>query len=135
LLRAEGFTDIRYAKLASSAEVNDAIMQGRADIDAHFAAQWVSAIDSGGGISVLSGVHVGCFELFGDDRVRNIADLKGKSVGVSGSGASDHLFLAVMAAHIGLDPLTTSIGSQANRPHRSSSSRRERSTHSSAFRR
>jgi NitT/TauT family transport system substrate-binding protein len=80
-------------------------MQGRADIDAHFAPQWASAIDSGGGISVLSGVHVGCFELFGNDRVRNIADLKGKSVGVSGSGASDHLFLAVMAAHIGLDPV------------------------------
>jgi NitT/TauT family transport system substrate-binding protein len=105
LLGAEGFTDIRYTKIASSAEVNDAIMQGRADFDAHFAPQWVSAIDSGGGISVLAGVHVGCFELFGNDRVRNIADLKGKSVGVSGSGASDHLFLAVMAAQIGLDPV------------------------------
>jgi NitT/TauT family transport system substrate-binding protein len=105
LLRAEGFTDIRYVKIASSAEVNDAIIRGRADFDAHFAPQWVSAIDGGGGISVLAGVHVGCFELFGNDRVRTISDLKGKSVGVSGWGASDHLFLAVMAAHIGLDPV------------------------------
>jgi NitT/TauT family transport system substrate-binding protein len=104
LLRAEGFTDIRYTKIASSAEVNDAIVHGRADFDAHFAPQWVSAIDGGGAISVLAGVHVGCFELFGNDRVRNISDLKGKSVGVSGAGSSDHLFLAVMAAHIGLDP-------------------------------
>jgi NitT/TauT family transport system substrate-binding protein len=86
LLRAEGFTDISYTKIASSAEVNDAIIQGRADFDAHFAPQWVSAIDGGGPISVLGGVHVGCFELFGNERVRRITDLKGKIVGVEGWG-------------------------------------------------
>jgi NitT/TauT family transport system substrate-binding protein len=105
LLHAEGFTDIRYIKLTSSAEVNDAIMRGRADFDAHFAPQWASAIDGGGAVSVLAGVHVGCFVLFGNDRVHSISDLKGKSVGVSGWGSSDHLFLAVMAAHIGLNPM------------------------------
>jgi NitT/TauT family transport system substrate-binding protein len=103
LLRTEGFTDVQYVKLASSAEVNDTILHGRADFDAHFAPQWVSAIDGGGAVSVLAGVHVGCFVLFGNERVRTISDLKGKSVGVSGWGASDHLFLAVMASHIGLD--------------------------------
>ena len=118
LLRAEGFTDIRYTKIASSAEVNDAVMHGRADLDAHFAPQWVSAIDGGGGISVLAGVPVGCFELFGNDRVRNIADLKGKSVGIGGFGSSDHLFLSVMAAQIGLDPARDIhwVTSQSPRP-------------------
>jgi NitT/TauT family transport system substrate-binding protein len=43
LLRAEGFTDIRYTRIASSAEVNDAVMHGQADFDAHFAPQWASA--------------------------------------------------------------------------------------------
>jgi len=105
LLRAEGFTDISYTKIASSAEVNDAIIQGRADFDAHFAPQWVSAIDGGGPISVLGGVHVGCFELFGNERVRRITDLKGKIVGVTGLGSSDHMFVSVMAANIGLDPV------------------------------
>jgi NitT/TauT family transport system substrate-binding protein len=104
LLRAEGFTDIRYTKIVSSAEVNDAIIQDRADFDAHFAPQWVSALDAGGPVAVLAGVHVGCFVLFGNERVRTISDLKGKSVGISGVGASDHLFLAVIAGHIGLDP-------------------------------
>jgi NitT/TauT family transport system substrate-binding protein len=80
-------------------------MHGRADFDAHFAPQWASAIDGGGAVSVLAGVHVGCFVLFGNDRVHSISDLKGKSVGVSGWGSSDHLFLAVMAAHIGLNPM------------------------------
>src|SRR5215510_4133476 len=104
LLQAEGFTDIRYTKIASSAEVNDAVAHGRADFDAHFAPQWVSAIDDGDAISVLAGVHVGCFELFGNERVRRITDLKGKTVGVTGLGSSDHMFVSVMAANIGLDP-------------------------------
>jgi NitT/TauT family transport system substrate-binding protein len=52
----------------------------------------------------LSGVHVGCFELFGKESIRSIADLKGKTVGVAALGSSDHLFVSVMAAHIGLDP-------------------------------
>jgi NitT/TauT family transport system substrate-binding protein len=64
----------------------------------------VSVIDGGGPITVLSGVHVGCFELFGNEGIRNITDLKGKTVGVAALGSSDHLFVSVMAAHFGLDP-------------------------------
>ena len=37
-------------------------------------------------ITILAGMHVGCFELFGNESIRNIADLKGKTVGVTGSG-------------------------------------------------
>jgi NitT/TauT family transport system substrate-binding protein len=74
------------------------------DFNTHFAPQWVSVIDGGGPITVLTGVHVGCFELFGNDSVRSVADLKGKTVGVAALGSSDHLFVSVMAAHIGLDP-------------------------------
>jgi NitT/TauT family transport system substrate-binding protein len=61
-------------------------------------------IDSGGAVAVLSGVHVGCFELFGKEGIRSIADLKGRTVGIAALGSSDHLFVSVMAGHIGLDP-------------------------------
>ena len=105
LLRAEGFTEIQYIKGKSSAEINEAVASGRVDFNTHFAPQWVSVIDSGGPVTVLSGVHVGCFELFGKQGIRSIADLKGKSVGVAALGSSDHLFISVMAAHIGLDPV------------------------------
>jgi NitT/TauT family transport system substrate-binding protein len=40
-------------------------------------------MDSGEPITLLAGVHAGCFELFGMDRVRAIRDLKGKTVAVS----------------------------------------------------
>jgi NitT/TauT family transport system substrate-binding protein len=49
-------------------------------------------------------VHVGCFELVGKESIHGIADLKGKTVGIEGLGSSNHLFVSVMAAHIGLDP-------------------------------
>jgi NitT/TauT family transport system substrate-binding protein len=104
LLRAEGFTDIRYVDGTSSAEINEAVVSGKVDFNTHFAPQWVSVIDGGGPITVLTGVHVGCFELFGNDSIRSIADLKGKTVGVAALGSSDHLFVSVIAAHIGLDP-------------------------------
>jgi NitT/TauT family transport system substrate-binding protein len=104
LLHAEGFTDVRFVDANSSAEINEAIASGRADFNMHFAPQWVSVLDGGGSITVLAGVHVGCFELFGNASIRSIADLKGKTVGVEALGSSDHLFVSVMAAHIGLDP-------------------------------
>jgi NitT/TauT family transport system substrate-binding protein len=104
LLHVEGFTDVRFVDANSSAEINEAITSGKADFNMHFAPQWVSVVDGGGSITVLAGVHVGCFELFGNTSIRNLADIKGKSVGVAALGSSDHLFVSVMAAHIGLDP-------------------------------
>jgi NitT/TauT family transport system substrate-binding protein len=46
-------------------------------------------------------VHVGCFELFGNEGIRRIGDLKGRTVEVGALGSSDHLFVSVMAGHIG----------------------------------
>jgi NitT/TauT family transport system substrate-binding protein len=48
--------------------------------------------------------HIGCFELFGAERVQAIRDLKGRTVAVSDTGGPDHAFLASILAYIGLDP-------------------------------
>ena len=74
------------------------------DFSANFSAPLIVAVASGEPITFLAGVHVGCFELFGNESIRSIADLKGKSVGVPGLGSNQHVFLAAMAAHVGLDP-------------------------------
>ena len=70
-----------------------------------FAARIVQAIDEGGALTVLGGVHVGCYELFAKDEIRSVGDLKGKSVGVQTAGERPHAFVTAMAAHVGLDPL------------------------------
>jgi NitT/TauT family transport system substrate-binding protein len=61
-------------------------------------------MDTGAPVVILAGVHVGCFELFGTEQIRAIRDLKGKTVAVSALGAAEHVFLASMAAYVGLDP-------------------------------
>src|SRR5215471_4664988 len=104
LLHAEGFTDIRFVDAPSSASINEAIAHGQIDFNLHFASQFVSAIDGGAPITILAGVHVGCFELFANEAVHRVTDLKGKSVGVEALGSSPHLFISVMAANVGLDP-------------------------------
>jgi NitT/TauT family transport system substrate-binding protein len=103
LLRAEGFTDVRYVE--SDAGSLDEIARGEVEFTLMFAAPIVVALDAGHPITAVAGVHVGCFELFGNERIQGILDLKGKSVGVQGLGSSPHLFLASMATYVGLDPL------------------------------
>src|SRR5215472_9847200 len=106
LLRAEGFTDVRFVGLTAitGAPAAEAVGSGDADFTVSFAAPLAIAIDGGASITLLSGVHVGCFELFGNEGVRSITDLKGKNVGVQGLGSSQHVYAASMAAYVGLEP-------------------------------
>jgi ABC-type nitrate/sulfonate/bicarbonate transport system substrate-binding protein len=77
----------------------------KVDLSGGFAAYHVVAIDKGGtNYTLLAGLHVGCFELFDNEGVRSITDLKGKNVGVQGLGSSQHVYAASMAAYVGLDP-------------------------------
>jgi NitT/TauT family transport system substrate-binding protein len=78
---------------------------GEADFTADFASRIIQAIDHRGAITVLGGVHVGCAELFGNQDIRGISDLKGKKVGVNVLGSTPHVLLTLMAKHVGLDPI------------------------------
>ena len=107
LLRAEGFTDISYvgSGMANSGVAGTQMMsEGAIDIGMNFAAPLVIGLDRGAGISLLGGVHVGCFQLFGSARVGSIKDLKGKTVSVLAKESAQHVFLASIATSIGLDP-------------------------------
>ena len=104
LLQAEGFTDIQYVTSASGAPVAAAVADGKIDFSLNYAGPNIIAIGAGLPIVTLAGVHVGCFELFGHERVRSIADLKGRSVGVQAIGSSQYVYLATMLAYIGFDP-------------------------------
>jgi NitT/TauT family transport system substrate-binding protein len=105
LLRLEGFADVRYVVSDAGIGQSRAIARGEVDFSLNFAAPLVIPIDAGDAISIIAGVHSGCFELFGNERIRSVADLNGKKVGVQGLGGSPHVFLAAMAAHVGLDPV------------------------------
>ena len=105
-LRAEGFTDVQYSEPIVGRVGGDRLADGEFDIMAWFAAPQIIRVDAGSPIVFLGGLHVGCFELIGTDRVRAIRDLKGKSVGIGAFGGVEHVFLSSMAAYVGLDPRT-----------------------------
>src|SRR5215831_8954467 len=104
LLRAEGFTDVRYVRLAPGLNTPEGIASGEVDFGSNFASVLVAGLDRGIDLTVLGGVHVGCFELFVNDVTRSLAELKGKRVGITFLGSPGHLFLSAMAAHVGIDP-------------------------------
>jgi NitT/TauT family transport system substrate-binding protein len=104
LLRAEGFTDIRFVPLAQNINKTDAIASGAVDFGQNFGSVQIVDIDRGSAVKVLAGLHVGCFELFAGDAVRGVAELAGKKVGISAIGSAEHFFLSLIAANVGIDP-------------------------------
>ena len=103
LLRAEGFTDVRYIETDTTA-TGPFVGPGQADFDTDAVAPIVTYIDAGAPVVTLAGLHLGCYELFGTEQVRSIRDLKGKTVPVDALGGSKHVLLSSMAAYVGLDP-------------------------------
>jgi len=104
LLRAEGFTEVRYVEKQGTEGIEQALASGEADLNGHYAAPLIVRLEAGDPIVILAGEHAGCFELFGTDRVRTIRDLKGKTVAVPALDSSRHMFVSMMAAYVGLDP-------------------------------
>jgi NitT/TauT family transport system substrate-binding protein len=102
MLKSEGFTDIQYFE--SGINLYPGFAAGRIDISIAYVAPFIFELDAGAPIVLLGGVHTGCFELFGTERVQAIRDLKGKIVAVPELGSSPHVFVASMVAYVGLDP-------------------------------
>jgi NitT/TauT family transport system substrate-binding protein len=114
LLRAEGFTDIRYVEVteahirradaAKSNFVVDMIAHGEVDIGRDIAPSLIREMNAGAPITVLSGLHLGCYEIFGKKEIRTLGDMKGRTVGVSFHYPGDRSLLTIMTALVGLDP-------------------------------
>src|SRR6516164_3449148 len=101
MLRAEGFTEIRYVE--EGRNPIRPVMQGEVDFSPAYANTCVRAIDAGEPIMVLSGVMAGCFELFAREGIDSVAELKGKSIGVGAAGSLSQQLLTLITAQVGLD--------------------------------
>jgi NitT/TauT family transport system substrate-binding protein len=100
-LRAQGFT-IRGVPPSDNDTLS--LARGEYDLCFSFASQAVWGLEAHLPITVLGGVHIGCFELFGNERIGAITDLKNRTVGVDvGDGLRKHL-VTIIASYIGLDP-------------------------------
>jgi len=103
LLRAEGFTDVRYVE--GDGDSSEWIARGElVDFDFNIPLAHIASIDAGVPLAVVAGMHSGCFELFAHDGIHGVTDLKGKRVGVDRFTSHPHILVTLMAAYVGLDP-------------------------------
>jgi len=107
LLRGEGFTDVRYIRSDDTEAASKMVQARAADFVFQFSAPFITAIDRGADLVTLGGVHPGCFVLFGGRTVQSVRDLKGKTVSVPAIDGQNtaRLYIASMAAHVGINPL------------------------------
>jgi NitT/TauT family transport system substrate-binding protein len=104
LLRLEGFSEVEYADIGQSA-AQDLLIANKADFSVLAPPAVLPALDAGQPLVVLAGLHGGCYELFANERVPAIRDLKGKRVAISTVlGGTEYYFLAAMVAYVGMDP-------------------------------
>ena len=102
LLRADGFTDVRYVVTQN---VDQELAAGKVDMVLRYSAPLSVLLDNGVPVVILAGVHIGCIDLFVRKEVRSVRELKGRRVAKDKAlGSATDLFLASILAHVGLHP-------------------------------
>jgi NitT/TauT family transport system substrate-binding protein len=103
LLRAEGFDDVSYMPFGSRA-APEALSDGRADMGMWYTTGYLPALDAGKPLVLLAGVHLGCWELFGNDKVQSLRELRGRTVVCEKMLNGDQILLSSMLAYVGIRP-------------------------------
>jgi NitT/TauT family transport system substrate-binding protein len=103
LLRLEGFSEVQYVDLTVN-KLSTEVAKGRADISMVAAPEVIPVLDAGEPVVLLAGIHAGCYELFGTERVRKIRDLKGSTVAISAAGSPEQTYISSIVAYLGMDP-------------------------------
>jgi NitT/TauT family transport system substrate-binding protein len=102
-LPGEGFTEVQYVELPGGSFLK-ATAASEIDFGVNFIGPTLTRLEAGDPLVLLSGAHIGCFELFASKQVRAIRDLKGKTMAVRQLGSSEHTFVSSILAYIGIDP-------------------------------
>ncbi len=96
-LPAEGFTDI--VPWTAQADYFTDVAEGRTDFGVFYGFGVLQQIDNGLPLTILTGVHAGCFEVFARRGIDAIADLKGQKIGYPKNFGSD--FIASVLRYVG----------------------------------
>jgi NitT/TauT family transport system substrate-binding protein len=104
-LLAEGFTDVSFVPTPFVSQTW--LTNDLADIAPGHAEFTVATIDAGLPLTILAGLHRGCFELWVDRSIANVRDLRGRRISVRQGKMSDQFFVffAALLGPIGIDPL------------------------------
>lgn len=100
--------DVEFVNFGNSTEVLlEAIATGKADAGIGMALRWLKALEQGFDVKLTGGTHGGCMRLLTatDGPVGGLADLKGKTVGVTDMAAPDRNFFSILLQRHGVDPV------------------------------
>ena len=103
LFPIEGFKSWEYLPVGTRSGI-DALANGEADVSMWNSFELLPHLDARRPVVVLAGLHGGCYQLLGNEQVRTIRDLKGKTVAVHYLGSGDHILLSAMLSYVGIDP-------------------------------
>jgi NitT/TauT family transport system substrate-binding protein len=105
LLRLEGFSEVEYVAVDTQVYLSDLLTENRADVTVSAPPNLLPELEAGKQQVVLAGIHGGCYELFANEQIRSIRDLRGRRVAIEeiGSG-TEYFYLASMVAYVGMDP-------------------------------
>ncbi len=104
LLETEGFTDLQYANEESTSRRAARLASGASDIDVTYAAYLILRVDAGDPIVVLTGAHCGLPRAVCDQWDTHDPRPEGKGGRHRRVWGTRHVYIASMAAYVGLDP-------------------------------
>jgi NitT/TauT family transport system substrate-binding protein len=90
----------------STDQLLEAIASGKADAGIGMALRWLKPLEQGFDVRITTATHGGCMRLLSTKAsgIRTLADLKGKTIGVTDMAAPDKNFFAIRLAKLGFDP-------------------------------
>jgi NitT/TauT family transport system substrate-binding protein len=103
LLRLEGFRTVEYKHNPSGSGYGG---EDGGDLAIFGGPSVLPVIDGGDQWRVVSGLHVGCWELMATEKIRAIRDLKGRKVAAAMVRSVEYLWISSILAYIGMDPRT-----------------------------
>lgn len=88
-------------------QILEALASGKADAGYGMAWIWLKPLEQGFDVKLTAGMHGGCIRLLtaAGSGITSVAGLKGKTVGTFNMGSPDRIFLSVVAAKRGIDPV------------------------------
>jgi len=101
--------DVELVNFGASTEaLLEAIATGKADGGIGMALRWLKALEQGFDVNITAGTHGGCSRLIAlkTSGITKLADLKGKSIGISDLASPGKNFFSILLHKEGIDPVS-----------------------------
>jgi len=111
-LRQEGFTSIEITDAATG----PALASGKADMGVMFPPSLANSVQEGQRVVGLGGLHPGCVEIWAQQGIGSVKDLRGRTIVVRSKALSDlsYSYTAVVLKYAGIDPKDVNFVVQAD---------------------